>query len=132
LKYATALSALIAPAVLAGGTATSARILEFEEKGDEEYRLVLVHTVRTPPPETIVLHLRHAPEKVGARRPAQISEDAYRQCVAQLRDHFDKRESFTLGQFGNGIQPIPGKEGEYQSNTLVEYGGVCYSFAGGV
>lgn len=132
MKYVAALLTIAASSAFAGGTASNAKILEFMDKGNEEYRLVIIYPIQPSSPEQVILHLRHKPDEIGLRRPAQISADAYRKCVAKLRNYFAKRESFLLGEFGSGIVSIPEKRGEYQSNTLIEYGGTCYSFAGPV
>lgn len=132
MKYVAALLAIAASSVFAGGTASDAKILEFVEKGNEEYRLVIIYPIQPANPEQVILHLRHKPDEIGSSRPAQISADAYRKCIAKLRNHFIKRESFLLGEFGTGIIKTSERQEEYQSNTLTEYGGICYSFAGPV
>ena len=117
----------------AGGTSYETTIEAFETTGTDQYRLLVKPTAFADKRESIVIHLRYRPQALGRTPPPMISLQAYRECVARLKEHYQKREQFRLGEMGTGLVPIPGKPGEYQSNALAllkEYQGnqVCYSF----
>jgi hypothetical protein len=132
---AVLLSSLLATAASAGGSSYTTTIKAMEKIDDDYYRLTVETVAFSITPQRAVLHLKFRPRALGwFQRPSMITREAYDQCIAKFKAHFEKRESFPLGIMGTGFIDVPNKPQEFQSNALAvleEHHGdrVCYSFA---
>jgi hypothetical protein len=118
----------------AGGSSYPTTIVSMAEVKPDHYRLVVKTIALSEKQAQFVLHLKYLPSALGSRPPSMVNRTAYDKCIAILKEHFRKNETFSLGVMGQGIVEVPGKPGEHQSNALAlleEYRGgrVCYSFA---
>ena len=102
----------------AGGTSFTAEILEFIDKGNSEYKMVMLQYEKPYEPSQVIkpnkitIHLRHDPLKFGNSRKE------YLECIKILQKQLTKGGKFKFGIIGPGYNPIEGENKEYQSNTL--------------
>jgi hypothetical protein len=98
------------------------------------HKLVVLTTATSDAPTRVVLHLHYRPLVFRFSKPQSVTRTNYDECIARIKSHFEKGETFRLGVMGTGLLPVEGKADEYLSNGLAleeEFNGnkACYSYA---
>ena len=120
--------------VHAGGDSFQTTVESMQRVTATHYKLVALTTATADTPTRVVLHLHYRPLAFRLSKPSSVTRANYDECIAVIKSHFEKRETFRLGVMGTGLLPVEGETGEYLSNGLAleeEFTGrkVCYSYA---
>jgi hypothetical protein len=118
----------------AGGDSFQTTVESMARVSATHHKLVVVTTATSDVPTRVVLHLHYRPLAFRFSKPQSVTRANYDECIARIRSHFEKGETFRLGVMGTGLLPVEGVAGEYLSNGLAleeEFNGnkACYSYA---
>lgn len=125
-------SVFVAPPAGAGGSAFTAEVLDFQDLGNDEYRLVLrqltsLYVSDSVPAKPITIRLRH--DETAMRD--SVSKEEYVAAIALLRQQIAQSATIQFGVMGgSGLAPIDGRPGELQSNGLTIEDGIVYAWNG--
>jgi hypothetical protein len=120
--------------VVAGGDYFTAHVLEFQDLGNDEYRIVLrqmtpMYGSDSVPTEPLVIHLRHDEAAMRRGRSEVVSREKYLAAIELLKRQISQSTIIRFGFWGSGVIPIGGKPGEFQSNSLtIEEQGIVFSW----
>ncbi len=106
------------------------RVIDFTDKGGEEYRL---HFIQLSQPygethkkdEEIIVHLRFKDSFPEYKHPTKIE---YIEAIKLLKEQISNSDRIRFGVIGRGYAKIKGTKNEYQSNALEIDRGVVYSY----
>jgi len=120
--------------VHAGGDSFQTTVESMQRVTATHHKLVVLTTATAGTPTRVVLHLHYRPLAFRFSKPSSVTRANYDECIALIKLHFEKRESFRLGVMGTGLIPVEGETGAYLSNGLAleeEFNGskACYSYA---
>ena len=128
------LSLLGSPPANAGGDYFTAEVLDFQDLGNDEYRIVLrqltpLYGSDSVPTDPLVIHLRHDEAAMGGASRDVASKEEYLAAIALLKRQIAQSTMIQFGFWGSGVIPIEGKPGEFQSNSLsIEEPGIVFSW----
>jgi hypothetical protein len=118
----------------AGGGSFQTTVESILRVSATHHKLVVLTTATSDAPTRVVLHLRYRPLAFRFSKPRSVTRANYDECIARIKSHFEKGETFRFGVMGTGLLPLEGKADEYLSNGLAleeEFNGnkACYSYA---
>ena len=118
----------------AGGDSFQTTVESMQRVSATHHKLVVLTTATSDAPTRVVLHLHYRPLAFRFSKPQSVTRANYDKCIARIKSHFEKGETFRLGVMGTGLLPVEGKADEYLSNGLAleeEFNGTkaCYSYA---
>jgi hypothetical protein len=129
------LTAVAMPGIgVAGGDSFQTTVESMQRITATHHKLVVTTTATADVPTRVVLHLHYRPMAFRFSKPSSVTRANYDECIALIKSHFEKGETFRLGVMGMGLIPVEGTAGEYLSNGLAmeeEFSGnkACYSYA---
>jgi hypothetical protein len=122
----------------AGGDYFTAEVLDFQDLGRDEYRLMLrqltpLYASEGVPTNPIVIYLRHDEAAIRRGLRDAVSKEEFVAAIALLKQQIAQSTTIQLGVMGgSGLAPIDGKPGEFQCNSLTVEDGVVVAWNGAV